>query len=144
MWPNPHETAERWKLFFKKGGHKIVLNFAKFIGKHMRQSLSGLRPTTLLKKRVWHRCFPVKFFRTPFLQYTSEWPFLILSYFTCFTAYITPEYGFSLPIFSHIKTESTILSLNGKTWVRGNPYSGVFHAVLGLVINLARKALKQF
>ena len=28
----------------------------------------------LLKKRLWHRCFPVsfaKFLRTPFLQYTS-------------------------------------------------------------------------
>ena len=31
---------------------------------------SGLRPATLLKKRLWHRCFPVnfaKFLRTPFL-----------------------------------------------------------------------------
>ena len=30
---------------------------------------------TLLKKRLWHRCFPVnfaKFSRTPFLQNTSE------------------------------------------------------------------------
>ena len=33
-----------------------------------------MRPTTLLKKRLWHRCFPinfVKFLRTPFLQNTS-------------------------------------------------------------------------
>ena len=33
---------------------------------------SGLRPTTLLKKRLWLRCFPVdfvKFLRTPYLQY---------------------------------------------------------------------------
>ena len=31
-------------------------------------------PATLLKKRLWHRCFPVnfmKFLRTPFLQNTS-------------------------------------------------------------------------
>ena len=31
-------------------------------------------PATLLKKRLWHRCFPVnfeKFIRTPFLQNTS-------------------------------------------------------------------------
>ena len=30
---------------------------------------AGLRPATLLKKRLWHRCFPVnfvKFLRTPF------------------------------------------------------------------------------
>ena len=34
----------------------------------------NLRPATLLKKRLWHRCFPVnftKFLRTPFLQSTS-------------------------------------------------------------------------
>ena len=33
-----------------------------------------LRPATLLKKRLWHGCFPlnfVKFLRTPFLQNTS-------------------------------------------------------------------------
>ena len=32
------------------------------------------RPATLLRKRLWHKCFPVnfaKFLRTPFLQNTS-------------------------------------------------------------------------
>ena len=29
-----------------------------------------LRPATSLKKRLWHRCFPVNFVRTPFLQNT--------------------------------------------------------------------------
>ena len=46
---------------------KITLrNFAKFTGKHLCQSLFfnkaaglSLRPATLLKKRLWHRCFPV-------------------------------------------------------------------------------------
>ena len=35
--------------------------------------VAGLRPATLLKKRLWHRCFPVNFvklLRTPFLQNT--------------------------------------------------------------------------
>ena len=35
--------------------------------------VAGLRPVTLLKKRPWHRCFPVnftKFPRIPFLQNT--------------------------------------------------------------------------
>ena len=35
---------------------------------------SKARPATLLKKRLWHGCFPVnfaKFLRTPFLQNTS-------------------------------------------------------------------------
>ena len=39
-----------------------------------RNKVAGLRPVTLLKKRLWHRCFPVnfaKFLRTPFLQNTS-------------------------------------------------------------------------
>ena len=34
-----------------------------------------LRPATLVKKRLWHSCFPVnfvKFVRTPFLQNTFE------------------------------------------------------------------------
>ena len=47
----------------KKG---VLRNFAKFTGKHLCQSLflnkvAGLKPATLLKKRLWHRCFPVNF-----------------------------------------------------------------------------------
>ena len=61
----------------KKG---VLRNFAKFTGKHLCQSVffnkvAGLRPATLLKKRLWYRCFPVKFakfLRTPFLQNTSR------------------------------------------------------------------------
>ena len=51
----------------------VIRNFWKLTGKHLRQSLffnkiAGLRPVTLLKKRLWHRCFLVnvaKFLRTP-------------------------------------------------------------------------------
>ena len=57
----------------------VLRKFAKFTRKHLRQSLffnkvAGLWPATLLKKRLWHRCFPVnflKFLRTPFLTETS-------------------------------------------------------------------------
>ena len=64
------------EVFFYKG---ILRNFAKFSGKHLCLGLSfdkipGLRPATLLKERLWHRCFLVnfeKFLRTPFLQNTS-------------------------------------------------------------------------
>ena len=47
----------------KKG---VLRNFAKFTGKHLCQSLffdkiAGLRPATLLKKRLWHRRFPLNF-----------------------------------------------------------------------------------
>ena len=53
----------------------VLRKFTKFIGKHLYQSffynkVAGLRRATLLKKILWHRCFPVnfgKFLRTPFL-----------------------------------------------------------------------------
>ena len=50
-------------VFHKKG---VLKNFVKFIGKHLYQRLffikvSGLRPATLLKKRLWYWCFPMIF-----------------------------------------------------------------------------------
>ena len=69
--------SSRPEGFCKKG---ILRNFPKFSGKHLCQGLffnkvAGLRPGTLLKKRLWHRCFAVnfaKFLRIPFLQNTSS------------------------------------------------------------------------
>ena len=60
----------------KKG---VLRNFVKFTGKHLHQSLffnkvAGLRCATLLKNRLWHRCFPVNFIKLlkiPFLKNTS-------------------------------------------------------------------------
>ena len=64
-------------MFCKKKG--ILRNFLKFARKHLCQILffikvAGLRPATSLKKRLWHRCFPLnfaKFLRMPFLLDTS-------------------------------------------------------------------------
>ena len=64
--------TSRPEVFCKKG---VLRNFVKFTGKHLCQSfffnkVAGLRPATLLKKRLWHRCFPVnfaRFLRAPFL-----------------------------------------------------------------------------
>ena len=55
-------------VLYKKG---VLKNFANFTGKHLCQSLffNKVRPGTLLKRGLWHRCFPVnfaKFLRTPF------------------------------------------------------------------------------
>ena len=58
-------------VFYKKG---VLRNFTNFTGKHRCQSLffnkvAGLRPANLLKKSLWHGCFPVnfaKFLRTLF------------------------------------------------------------------------------
>ena len=60
-------------LYEKKS---VLGNSTKFTGKHLYQSLffnkvAGLRPATLLKKRLWHRCFPLnfgKFSRAPFYR----------------------------------------------------------------------------
>ena len=69
----------------------VLRNFAKFTGKNLCPSLffnkvAGLRPATLLKNRLWHRCFPVnfaKFLRTTFLQNTSGRLLLSLWSFVC-------------------------------------------------------------
>ena len=63
--------SSRPEVFCKKC---VLENSAKFTELHLCQSLffnkvAGLRPATLLKKRLWDRCFPVnfvKFLRTPF------------------------------------------------------------------------------
>ena len=46
-----------------------------------RCSVNKVRHATLLKKRLWHRCFPVnlaKFLRTPFLTEYLGWLLLII------------------------------------------------------------------
>ena len=71
-----HKQKQPPKVFYKKG---VLRNFTKLTGKHLRHSLffnkvAALSPATLLKKRLWHKCFPVnfvKFQRTPFLHNTS-------------------------------------------------------------------------
>ena len=70
------ERINHQRCSVRKG---VLRNFTKFTGKHLFQSLflnkvAGLRSATLLKKRIWHRCFPenfAQFVRTPFLQNTS-------------------------------------------------------------------------
>ena len=70
--------SSHWEVFSVKG---VPRNFVKFTGKHLCQSLffnkvAGLKPATLLKKRIWHRCFPVnfeKFLRTSFFIEHLRW-----------------------------------------------------------------------
>ena len=54
-------------MFCKKG---VLRNSAKSTGKHLSfNKVADLTPATLLKKSLWHRCFPAnfaKFLRTPF------------------------------------------------------------------------------
>ena len=70
-------------MFCKKD---VLKNFTKFIVKHQYQSLfvnkvADLRDAALLKKRLWHRSFPVNFvtfLRTPLVAASVF--FLSLSY----------------------------------------------------------------
>ena len=54
----------------------VLGNFMKFTGQSLFfDKAAALRPATLSKKRLRHRCFPMtfaKFLRTPFLQNTSR------------------------------------------------------------------------
>ena len=72
------------EVFCKK---RRFRNFANFTGKHLCKSFFliklqawGLRLATFLKKKLWRRCFPMNFVRTPFLQNTSGWLLLPWSY----------------------------------------------------------------
>ena len=83
IWRTTTCRSSRRRCSLKKG---VLRNFVKLTGKHLCQSLlfnkvADLRLATLLKKRFWHRCFPVnfaKFLRTLFLQNTSRWLLLYL------------------------------------------------------------------
>ena len=70
--------SSRPEVFCEKG---LLENFTKFTGKHLCQSLfynkvADLRSATLLKKRLWHKCFSVsfvKYSRTTFLIEYIQW-----------------------------------------------------------------------
>ena len=65
----------------------VLRNFAKFTGEHLCQSLffnkvEGLKPVTLLEKKLGHKCFSVnfaKFLRTPFIIELLWWLLLFLA-----------------------------------------------------------------
>ena len=71
--PRNGPILSHWRCSTRKG---VLRNFAKCTGKDLFQGfffnkVTGLRPTTLLKRKLWCRCFPVnfaKFLRTLFVQ----------------------------------------------------------------------------
>ena len=79
-----------------RSSHKtgVLKDFANFTGNHLCQSLfynkfSGLTSATLLKRRLWHRCFPVncKNFKNTFLYKTLPDDCFRTDYLTNFMAY---------------------------------------------------------
>ena len=53
-----------------------AVTILRHVARYETPTSAGLRPATLLKKRLWHRCFPVnfaKFLRTPFSTEHLRW-----------------------------------------------------------------------
>ena len=73
-------------MFFPEAATGGVLS-----GKHLCQSLffhnfSGLKPATLIKKRLWHTCFPTNFakiWRTTFYRKPPVAAFIFSQYLDC-------------------------------------------------------------
>ena len=85
-----HQFWSKWSLkhiitlykchFSEAATRGVLRNFAKFAGKFLCQSFFLIklqaRPATLLKKKLWHRCFPVnfaKFLRKSFFTEHLRW-----------------------------------------------------------------------
>ena len=89
----------------------VLKNFAKFAGKHLCQSLffnkvTRLRPATLLKKGLWHRCFPMNFCKISKNNFFTEHLWTITPLDDCFPWLCLPNsnsvlvYLFSMVLFS--------------------------------------------
>ena len=120
------------RCFGRKG---VLGNLRKFAGKHLSQShffnKARPQPAFLLKKRLWHRCFSVKFakfLKAPFLQNTSKRLFLQIhgtlhstyllndkDYNTCFLII-----WFDVLFVSFISIDLLILNSRGITYKVGN------------------------
>ena len=82
------------------GRKDILRNFAKFTGKHCARvsfliKLQDWGAANLLKKKIWHRCFPVnfaKFLRTPFFKEYLWWLLLKLHAHRLITDALTFSY----------------------------------------------------
>ena len=113
-WIRIYREASTWH-FFKWG---VLKNSANFTEKHLCQSLyfNNVMKVILikvLKKRLWHRCFPVNFAtisRTLFLKNTSGGCFCNTQVFLC---YHIPEV-YSEPCLT-CKTERFAKILNLRT-----------------------------
>ena len=120
-------------MFCRKG---VRRNFAKFIRKHLCQSLflnkvGGPRPATLLKKRLRHRCFPVnfvKFLRTPFFIEHFWW---LLLNFLC------EKVNVSLIHATHIYYSWILKNIINSLWRKLLPYRNQS-------INWLRKSMDWF
>ena len=90
-----HQRSSHRRCSVKNG---VLRNLEKFRGKHLCQRLffnkvAGLRLATLLKKWLWHRCFPMnfaKFLRTPFLQNACGQMLLYINIYNYYNTFTSP------------------------------------------------------
>ena len=75
---------EKFSLFCRTDLHKNIMCFKELLpGVPCYLPPENIRPSTLLPKRLWHRCFSATFakiFRAPFLQNTSRRLLLVFLY----------------------------------------------------------------
>ena len=112
-------------MFCKKG---FIRNFTKFTGKHLCQSLFKLGCSNFIKKRDWHRYFPVnfaQFLRTPFFIEHFWW--LLLSKVN--HLYETVGHNFLVRIFLRYSVSLRIQSECGKIRTRITPNTNTFYTV---------------
>ena len=84
--------SSRSEVFCKKG---VLRNFAKFTWKHLRHSLffnkaAALRPATLLKKSIWHRCWAFCEISKNTCFYGA--PLVAVSIIFCTDKYLSPTF----------------------------------------------------
>ena len=118
--------SSRPNVICKKG---VLKNFSKFTGKHLFWSLffAGLRPATLVKKRLWHRCFPVNFanfIRTPSFMEYLRW-FVAINQCSRFHCDMH-LHGFQIISFVYIYNRQ----LTSITIYRTNSYSSYVYSIL--------------
>ena len=120
----------------------VLRYFAKLTGKYLCQSLffnkvTGLTPVTLLKKKLWYRCFPVnfvKFLTTPFLQNTSG-PLFLAHYFFLILC---------MKLVLNKNTKVTKTFFWGKSYSIQNVINGAFFGLKSTFLNFFVKLLIRF
>ena len=97
----------------------VLRNFTKFTGKHL-----CLRPATLFKKGLWHRCFPVNFVK--FL--TS----ITLNYHSNLSHHISKIWNFAkfpFPIRFKIQVDSFLTTFTVlENWMKSMAKTGIYIA----------------
>ena len=81
---------------------RILKHFTKFTGKHLCHRIffnkvAGFSPATLLKKRPWHRCFPVNFAKFLKTHFCIEHLWWLLLHKLTYNAQ-TAEFSFALSL----------------------------------------------